>query len=300
MFLGVLPVEAPVLDLGPRELESLRRLSVRVAGEAAAYLRDRFGLEELFDVAVHHIHDEDEGMRIDVESERNILELLRAEGFRGLFLGEESGLVRLGSDPYIVVADPLDGSKNYAGLIPWNAVSIAVAPLPRGRSPCLLDVVAGAVAPVFQWPILSFARGRGAYEGGARATKSKRKSRLVLAYVETPEQARVVHRYLRLSDGKRSVRALGSASLEISWAGLGRAEAFIDVRSRLRVVDVAAAVWIAREAGSTVALENPRARLDTVDRVGSVAVASTPEAWARLRDALGSNGHTALASNTLP
>ncbi len=283
-------MQASASLLEPRLVEDLRRMLYRVAGEAAAYLRDRFGLDDLLAVVSRHEHDEDEGMRIDIESERNIVELLRAEGYRGLFLGEESGLIRLGGDPYIVVADPLDGSKNYAGLIPWNAVSIAVAPLPRGRSPRLSDVVAGAVAPVFQWPVLSFARGRGAYEGGARVTVDGRGSRIVLAYVERPEQASVVHRYLRLTGDKRSVRALGSASLEIAWAGLGRAEVFIDVRSRLRVVDVAAALWIAREAGSIVAVEKPGASLLRVEKVGNVIV-STPGAWERLRQALEETGY---------
>ena len=278
-----------------RELEDLRRLAVRVAGEAAAYLRDRFGLEELLSVVAVHGHDGDEGMRIDVESEQNIIELLKAEGFRGLFLGEEHGLVRLGDDPYIVVADPLDGSKNYAGLVPWSAVSIAIAPLPRGREPSLADVAAGAVAPVFPWPVLSFARGRGAYEGGARVTvETGRRTRLVLAYVENPEQAAVVHEYLRLTGDKRSVRALGSASLEIAWAGLGRAEAFIDVRGRLRVVDVAAAIWLASEAGAHVAVEKRAAALTQVVRVGSVVVAATEEAWSRIDEALCRTGHRGL------
>jgi len=287
---------------GRRGLESIRRMLARVAGEAAAYLRDRFGLEELLHVVGQHSHDDDEGMRIDVESERNILELLRAEGYRGLFLGEESGLVRLGSDPWIVVADPLDGSKNYAGLIPWNAVSLAMAPLPRGGDPTLLDVAAGAVAPVTQWPVLSFARGRGAYEGGARVEAGRgREPRLVLAYVEKPEQARVVYEYLRLCNGrKRSVRALGSASLEITWAGLGRAEVFVDVRGRLRVVDVAAAVWFAREAGAHVAVEHPDTPLTSVNRVGSVAVAYNAEAWERLSAALDTAGHGHLTARRLP
>ena len=162
------------LLLERRELESLRRMLVRVAGEAAAYLRDRFGLDELLVVVSKHEHDEDEGMRIDVESERNILELLRAEGYRGLFLGEEAGLVRLGDDPYVVVADPLDGSKNYASLVPWSAVSVAIAPLDSGGGARLRDVVAGAVAPIHHWPVISFARGLGVYEGGARVSHENR------------------------------------------------------------------------------------------------------------------------------
>lgn len=264
-----------------RELESLRRMAVQVAGEAAAYLRDRFGLDELLSVV--SVHEGDEGMRIDVEGEKNIMELLKAEGFSGLFLGEEHGLVKLGDEPLVAVVDPLDGSKNYASLVPWSAVSISIAAIPQAGTPTLRDVLVGAVAPIFPWPVASFARGLGAYEGGARIAPAdgSQASRLVMAYVENLDQARAVHAYLRASNGRKSVRALGSASLEIVWTGFGRAEAFIDVRGRLRVVDVAAALWIAKEAGATVLVERPAAQLTRVERVGSVVVAA-PSEHARL------------------
>ncbi|ABM80647.1 inositol monophosphatase family protein [Hyperthermus butylicus] len=279
-----------------RSLEDLRRLAVRVAGEAAAFLRDRFGIEEVLHVVTVHEHDSDEGMRIDVESERNIVELLHAEGFRGIFVGEESGVVKLGNDPLLVVADPLDGSKNYASLIPWSAVSIAIALVENGDAR-LSSIVAGAIAPVFPWPILSFARGHGAFEGGARV-KLQQNDRLVLAYVETPEQARAVHSYLALTGDKRSVRALGSASLEIAWAGMGRAELFVDVRGRLRTVDVAAAVWFAAEAGAKVIVERSDVSLLSIERVGSVVVTASSTAWSRILEALRSSGFTGLASKT--
>lgn len=275
--------EAPPYTI--EDFEQLRALLARVAGEAAAYLRDNFGLDELLAVVSKHEHDEDEGLRVDLESESNILELLRAEGFRGLFLGEEKGLIKLGSEPLIIVADPLDGSKNYAGLIPWSAVSLAAAPV-AGREPSLLDVVAGAIAPVFPWPVLSFTRGRGAFEGGSRVKPHQHPSRILLTYAEKTTHARIIEAYLRLTGDKRSVRALGSASLEIAWAGLGRVEAFIDVRGRLRIVDVAAAVWLAAEAGSIVYVEKPNASLTRVERVGGVVVTASRDAWERIRKAM--------------
>jgi myo-inositol-1(or 4)-monophosphatase len=278
------------VEFSRRELEDLRRMVVRVAGEAAAYLRDRLGVSELLEVVTVHKYDSDEGMRVDVESERNIVDLLRAEGFDGIFVGEETGVNRLGSGRLIAVADPLDGSKNYASLVPWCAVSIAIAaPQSSSMHATLNDVVVGAIAPVFQWPVLSFARGVGAFEGSTRV-KASGGSKLVIAYVENLEQAQVVQHYLQLVGGGRGVRALGSASLEVAWTGMGRAEVFIDVRGKLRTVDIAAAFWFAREAGAYIMAENRTARLDKIDRVGSVIAASTPSAWEKLIKAL--NGTT--------
>jgi myo-inositol-1(or 4)-monophosphatase len=282
-----------------RELEDLRRLVIRVAGEAAAYLRDRFGLEELLATKGIHSYDSDDSMVIDYEGEEHVIELLRSEGFRGIFVGEEHGSIKLGDDPLVAVVDPLDGSKNYASMIPWSSVSIALAPLPEDREPVLRDVLVGAVAPILPMPVLSFAKGVGAFEGGARIHATPRSKRLVLAYFEELDQARVVHEYLGLVGGKRSVRALGSASLEIAWVGMGRADVFIDVRGRLRVVDVAAAVGFAKEAGAIVSVENLEARLTRVERVGSVLVASTKESWSTLVDALKRTGFPELAANVL-
>jgi len=282
-----------------RELEDLRRLVVRVAGEAAAFLRDRFGLEELLATRGVHSYDSDESMVIDYDAEENVMELLRLEGFRGVFVGEEHGVVRLGEDPFVAVVDPLDGSKNYASMVPWSSVSIAIAPLPSGREPVLRDVVAGAVAPILPFPVLSFAKGLGAFEGGARIRIGKPVKKLVLAYVESLDQARVVHAYLSLLGDKRSVRALGSASLEVSWVGMGRADVFIDVRGRLRIVDVAASIWFAKEAGAIVAVENPEARLTRVERVGSVLAASSTDSWKVLVRALEETGFSELGRRTL-
>ncbi len=282
-----------------RSLEDIRRLAIRVAGEAAAYLRDRFGLEELLETKAIHSYDADESMVIDYEGERHVIELLRLEGFRGIFVGEEHGTVKLGSDPLVAVVDPLDGSKNYASLIPWSAVSIAIAPLPQGREPVLRDIVAGAIAPIPPMPILSFARRQGAFEGGARIHTTNRRKRLVLAYVESLDQARVVHRYLRLRNSRMSVRALGSASLEIAWVGMGRADVFIDIRGRLRIVDVAASLWFAKEAGAIVVVENPDARLTQVERVGSVLASSSQDSWNVLAEVLEETGFGKLVDKNL-
>jgi len=50
----------------------------------------------------------------------------------------------------------------------------------------------------------------------------------------------------------RRIRTLGSASLELCYVADGRLDAFVDLRSRTRIVDVAAGVLIVKEAGGTV------------------------------------------------
>lgn len=268
--------------------EELRRIAARVAGEAAGYLRDNMGVEEVLEVEVKR--SEDESMRIDIGSEKLIAELLEANGFKGVMVGEEQGARRInGGGDYVAVVDPLDGSKNYAAQIPWASVSIAIAPL-NGDRAVLSDVVAGAVAPIAPgYPVYSFAKGGGAYEGGLRASPRPRPlSRMVMAYIEKPEQASILLKYLEAAGGRRAVRALGSASLEIVWAATGRAELFMDVRGKLRVVDVAAALGFARELRAKTYIGNPEASLlSGTSRAGSVVVTAFEDVWSRVKNILG-------------
>ena len=272
-------------DVAGYDLDDLRRVVARIAGEAAGFLRDRLGATDL--LRVEAVHARDETMRIDSQTEDFIMDLLRAEGIRGIVASEEKGRVKLGDDKLVVVVDPLDGSKNFASYVPWAAVSIAVAPLPDSGAPLLTDVVAGAVAPIFNWPVVSFARGRGVYEGSSKPLSTPTR-RLLLYYAETVEQARIVIELINSfkSRGYRvSARAMGSASLESTWAGLGRALVFADVRGKLRTIDIAASVHIALEAGAYVIVEKWGARIDRVEEVGVVVVAP-PDTWSIVRDTL--------------
>ena len=93
----------------------------------------------------------------DIESERVIIDIIRA-GFPGHnIVSEECGLVNNGSE-FTWVVDPLDGTSNFAAGIPWFGVLIAVL---KGEVP----VMGGAFLPVGD--VLYVAeRGRGAYRNG--------------------------------------------------------------------------------------------------------------------------------------
>jgi myo-inositol-1(or 4)-monophosphatase len=90
----------------------------------------------------------------DIESERVIIETIRA-GFPGHnIVSEECGLVNNGSE-FTWVVDPLDGTSNFAAGIPWFGVLIAVL---KGEVP----VMGGAFLPVGD--VLYIAeKGKGAY-----------------------------------------------------------------------------------------------------------------------------------------
>ncbi len=241
----------------------LRRLALRVAGEAAGMLRDRICMEE------NAVILQGDTAAIDLESEKYIVDALRGEGFTGTVIGEETG-VNPGEPGVAALVDPLDGSKNYLSCMPWASVSIAF--LDSSGRP-----LAGAIAPVFRWPPLSFDED-GCYEGAARLEPGEPRYRILFTYVEKPEAAEKMVRVVkRLAPVK--VRSMGSAALELAWVAAGRALAFADLRGQLRNIDVAAATGLVRRCGGEVVdeLGEPlRLPVSGVHRVGSVIASRSP------------------------
>jgi len=224
------------------ETEDLRQIAVRVAGEAAGLLRD----EACTNISRLSRVIRGETTQVDLEVEDYIIDLLRRELGQVRIVTEEQGVV--GEGPVTAVVDPLDGSKNYLNCIPWASVSIAL--LESGGT--LRDVKAGAVAPIFYGDVISFGRGRGCFLGAARLEKPSNPSRFIYVYIEHPEAA---HRLAEVIGGLGrgyKIRSLGSAALEIAYTGIGRGTLFLDLRSKLRNVDIAAAMGITLECGGEV------------------------------------------------
>jgi len=262
------------------EWEELRRAIARIAGEAAGLLRD-LSCDEAYTR-----RERGETIRADLESEEYVIDALKSEGFGGTLVTEERGLVRLGGSGPVFVLDPLDGSTNYASCIPWASVSLAAAP-PGARR--LSEVVAGAVAPVFYGEIISFSRGSGCRLGEAPIGGPASGSRMLYVYVEHPEAAMGLARITR-SLGGLKVRSLGSAALEMAYTAIGRGYAFVDLRSKLRNVDTAAALGMTIECGGSALGPGGApldAGLDGVERVGSVISSHDPRVPGKILEVLG-------------
>ena len=223
------------------ESEDLRRILVRVAGEASGLLRDLSCSSE----ASARVRGET--FKADLISESYIIDSLAREGVAGRFVSEESGVVERRGD-YIVLIDPLDGSRNYANCIPWSSVSIAVA---KSSGRTLRDIIAGVVAPVFHGEPLSFSD-MGCFHGAVMVEPVREAERFIYVYVEHPEAAVLLAEIIGIMGRGFKVRSLGSAALEISYVAIGRGKAFIDLRPKLRNIDIAAGVGLARMCGAHV------------------------------------------------
>ncbi|ABL77610.1 inositol monophosphatase family protein [Thermofilum pendens] len=245
-----------------REILDVVRQASKVAAEAAIKaLEEGVGARE-----EGRGSGGDISLRGDILAERSAIEYLEKRIGDFSVVSEEIGEKTYGKGGgYRFIIDPIDGSRNYKRGTPFFAVSVAAA---EGET--LEDVIAGAVyAPLLGMEFYALAGG-GAFLNGRRlrvppggdtgAVEGK-----VVAISSTPKAFFLPYVFaLNLSLRGAVVRMLGSASLEVSMVASGGVDAYIDAWGTMRVVDVAAATLVAREAGAYVVLGG---RLGTPPRI---------------------------------
>ena len=183
----------------------------------------------------------------DIESERVIIEIIRA-GFPGHnIVSEECGLVNNGSE-YTWVVDPLDGTSNFAAGIPWFGVLIAVL---KGGVP----VMGGAFLPAGD--VLYIAeKGRGAYRNDVLMPvldKRVLKDSLVGFGIDFSDDDGYldmgVGLYKSVVKGARNIRSTNSL-LDFLFVAEGKFGAAINLHTM--IWDIAAPHIIISEVGGTM------------------------------------------------
>lgn len=186
----------------------------------------------------------------DIACEKAIIETIHAAFPGHAILAEESSAnvspAQFTSGPVWVI-DPIDGTTNYAHEHYQVGVSVAFA----------VDstVLVAAVEAPFLGECFTAIKGRGAFLNG-KQIKVRSISSAEEALVATGFPYRRVNlknicgRVERVLARCRDLRRIGAASLDISWVGCGRLDAFYE--EGLSPWDVAAAGLIAREAGALV------------------------------------------------
>ncbi|MEM1509586.1 MAG: inositol monophosphatase family protein [Thermofilaceae archaeon] len=228
-----------------RDLLAIVRAAAKAGGLAAARLREEEGVEE-----VGRGSGGDVALKGDLIAEETIIETLKREVESFKLVSEEAGEKNYGQCELYFIVDPLDGSRNYKRGLPFFATSVAAA-----KGPSLKDVLAGAIyAPMLGLEFYA-GKGKGAYLNG-RKVRMAQDSEMVVAVNTTPKAYFLPHMLtLALSIKGVVIRALGAASLEIAGVATGWLSAYIDPWFAVRVVDVAAALLLAAEAGAYVSVK---------------------------------------------
>jgi fructose-1,6-bisphosphatase/inositol monophosphatase family enzyme len=204
---------------------------------------------------------------IDNASVEAFKNYIRERGLRFRVISEEGFAVGEGEGEFIIV-DPVDGTSNLRRGIPFSSISLAVA------SEDNMDAVyIGVVRDIFRGSTYYAIRGVGAFKDGRRIRVSggERVEESSISISITRSRCGE-SRALKILPQIPYPRYFGSAALEICLVEEGVLDAYIDVRSRLRVFDIAAAQLILREAGGAVAITQDGNRDVRLTRVGGVSI----------------------------
>jgi len=175
---------------------------------------------------------------------------------RHFYLGEETAtkkeLDRLRSGPndseWTWIVDPIDGTLNFVAGMPLSVVSIGVA---LGN-----NMEVGVVYNPFNNELFYARRGQGAYLNGIPlnvlpSSTELEDTTVSVGFPSKPEwRVRMLEAIGKVSPRARSIRALGTAALHMSYVGAGRLGCFFE--HNLKPWDVAAARLIVQEAGGKV------------------------------------------------
>ncbi len=183
---------------------------------------------------------------IDAVAEDKIVQYLENNGFSCTFIGEEAGVRKIGGDPdFFLIADSVDGTTNAVKGIGFASTSLAIS-----STDGLADLEAAVVMNLYGEGVYSAEKGKGARYNGKRIRPSeKRRLKDSVMSIDVSRAPETVERVVPLMKTVKSVRSLGSAALEICHVASGRFEAYVDVRGKLRTVDIAAGMLILKEAG---------------------------------------------------
>jgi myo-inositol-1(or 4)-monophosphatase len=214
--------------------------------------------------------------KIDEVAENAALSVLEKDGRSMRIVSEELGEKRIGSKPeFTFVLDPIDGTFNAVNNIPFFCVPIAI-----GGSD-LSDIRYGYVKNLISGDVYTAEKGKGAYLKTLYETSylnmgtklhvsnvSELPGLSVISYSHRPHAVPINNHNVR------RVRVFGCAALELCYIASGIFDAFIDMRSMLRVTDIAAGKLIVEEAGGKVTGGNGeplKTPLDVKERVNVIA-----------------------------
>ncbi len=209
--------------------------------------------------------------KIDKVGEDAALEVVRRYGIDCTVVSEEAGVVysnsykKVGEDyasnvkdsKCFIALDAIDGTTNAVRGIPFYSCSVAYAVSDR-----LSSVTHAAVMDITSGDIYYAVKGYGAYMNGSRIKTvdvSSEKDGYIIGINLSGISMDRLRRMGKILAMVNHIRQFGSNALEMCLLARGLLDAYIDVRGKIRVIDIAAAYLIVSEAGGIVVDEHCKA-----------------------------------------
>lgn len=218
-------------------------LAVAAAEAGAAVVRAKYGSP----LARFDKSPGDFATEADIESERAIMDVLRAARPSDAFIGEEAGLVGPASAARTWLIDPLCGTINYAAQTPLVAVNVAL----RSNGTIAVAAVADPLAGESFWT-----DGRHAYrrcDGADEPLTPSSRSALVDVNLDGPHPDRLRAVGVLASPEFESFGPrVSSTTLALAWVAAGRRAAYITHGQLRDSVHFASGIALCQAAGCAV------------------------------------------------
>ena len=228
----------------------LLELTLNIAKKVGDYLRRSIPSPE--SISIVSKSRDDVTRKIDLDIENMIIEELKSRDIDCIVVCEEHGIVKIGNTnpKYIFVVDPLDGSANFVSNLPFYSISIASG-LYKGQNMLIRDLEVGVVnyVPREVMYISDSNSNMFKIEGDdIMYTEYPHEKPSFVLYTE-PKNRELMLKFLDefwREFPEVKVRIFGAASIEMMQTLLGKFLGFIDVRDKLRVVDISASYVCAK------------------------------------------------------
>lgn len=183
--------------------------------------------------------------KIDITAEDIAIDTLTRLNVRCTLIGEEKGIVRLGDEDGYIILDAVDGTTNAIVGFPFTCCSIAYSSTSRLR-----DVRYASVIDLVNGDLYYASYNDGAYFNGKRIKVNRSSS--IIGLNLSGANNKVVDMVKPILNRSNHIRHLGANALELCLFARGLMDAYLDIRGKLRVTDMAAAYLIVREAGGLI------------------------------------------------
>jgi len=223
--------------------------------------------------------------KIDLAAENALIQTLTAHKASCTLISEETGTKKIGPEPsnWYVTTDPLDGTTNALRGLPFMAVSLA-----GSKQPYLRDVEVAVVSDLLHNATYTACKNSKAFRNGEEIQPSQTsllEEAVIGVDFNTFKARELVSKLIGVLERTRHLRHFGANALELCYVADGTTDAFIDLRGKLRVTDVAAAYLILREAGGIMVTPEGNelnVQLEASQRVSFVAAAN-PAIYSKIR-----------------
>lgn len=190
--------------------------------------------------------------KIDIVAEQVVLDYLRSIDFPCIVLGEECGRVQISDKPQgYIIMDAIDGTANAVRGFPFYCSSLAFA-----KEYTLSSVSVGVIMDLYNRKMYWASKNRGAFADKRRMSVGRGDPNADIIGINVSGATADVMEKVQSLMHVGHIRHMGANALEMAIFSQGLMDAFIDLRKKIRVQDIAAGYLMVRESGGLLLDEN--------------------------------------------